>query len=498
MPSRCCESTLARGDESHPDEWTLVGAACGESREELILRPRSLVLGAAVVGALFTLLLTTNSAIPFAIRSPSLHIALETAAGVIALVATFLMFGRLRAGARVADLALTSALAVFAVSNLFLAALPAAVSPAPTDKFSTWAPLAGRFLGTGLFAYAAFAPERRIRLSWFNVAGIVALHAAALAAITVTVAVFDSSFPAGLDPGVSPTSARNPVLVGHPAVHGLQLVGLALFAAAAFGFARRAERTSDEFLEWLAAAATLAAFAWLNYFLFPSLFSEWIYAGDALRLASYLLLLTGVAREIGRYWRTAAGAAVLEERRRMARDLHDGLAQELAYILAQSRRLANRGDEGLEHICIAAERALDESRRAIAALTRPLDEPLAIVLVDEAGEVAHRVGLRVEFEVEDVSVAPETREALLRIAREAVTNAARHGKASVARVLLSNGSGVHLRIEDDGIGFDPAIVRASGNGFGLKSIEERTTALGGVLHIDSSPHRGTSIEVVIP
>jgi signal transduction histidine kinase len=465
----------------------------------VILRPRSLVLGASVFGALFTLLLTANPGIPFAVRNPSLHIALETAAGVIALVAAFLMLGRLRDDTRISDLALTSALAVFAATNLFLAALPAAFSPAPTDNFSNWASLAGRLLGAGLFAYAAFGREQIVRLSRLSVSGLVVLHAAALGGIAATVAAFESSFPTGIDPGVSPASATNPVLAGHPAVHGLQLVGLALFAAAAFGFVRRSERTSDEFAEWLAAAATLAAFAWLNYFLFPSLFSEWLYAGDALRLGAYLMLLIGVAREMGRYWRTAASAAVLEERRRMARDLHDGLAQELAFIVTQSRRLANRGDESVEYICVAAERALDESRRAIAALTRPLDEPLAVVLSDVAGEVAYRVGLRVEFDIEDVSVAPATREALLRIVREAVTNAARHGRASVARIVLSNGHGLHLRIEDDGVGFDPAAARASRNGFGLRSIEERAAALGGVLRIDSRPQGGgTAIEVVIP
>lgn len=182
----------------------------------------------------------------------------------------------------------------------------------------------------------------------------------------------------------------------------------------------------------------------------------------------------------------------------MARDLHDGLAQELAFIVTQSKRLANRGDESVGHICVAAERALDESRRAIVALTRPVDEPLCVVLADVAHEVAFRVGLRLELDLQDVSVGPEAREALVRIVREAVTNAARHGQASVARIELSNGAGLRLRVADDGIGFDQGAVQAGSHGFGLRSIEERTAALGGAVHIESRPSGGTAIEVVIP
>ena len=174
-------------------------------------------------------------------------------------------------------------------------------------------------------------------------------------------------------------------------------------------------------MRWFAAGAILAAFASLNYLFFPSLYSDWVYTGDFLRLGFYLLVLVGTGREIQTYWRRLADVAVLEERRRIARDLHDGLAQELAFIAAETRGPASK----------AAERALDESRRAIAALTRPVDEPLHVALVQAAEEVAHRVGTQIRFEGETVSTVPgDTREALIRIVREAVTNAARHGGAA--------------------------------------------------------------------
>jgi hypothetical protein len=110
------------------------------------------------------------------------------------------------------------------------------------------------------------------------------------------------------------------------------------------GFVNRAERTGEALLAWVAAALVLAALSRLNYFLFPSLYSEFVYTGDFFRIAFYLALLAGVSREIASYQRRLAETAIFQERRRLARDLHDGLAQELAYIAVQSRQLRNGSD----------------------------------------------------------------------------------------------------------------------------------------------------------
>ena len=79
-----------------------------------------------------------------------------------------------------------------------------------------------------------------------------------------------------------------------------------------------------------------------------------------------------------------------------------------------------------------------------------------------------------------------------------MSNAARHGAADAIRVELVNGDGIRLRIIDDGAGFDPDRSSASEGGFGLVSMRERARAVGGVLTIESSPARGTEIEVVLP
>src|ERR687887_436204 len=447
-----------------------------------LLRPRTWTLLAALLGGFATSLVTTLAQLHFAYRALGLHVALETAAAFVAFLVAHLVYGRFRQTGRIDDLTLTLGLGMIAFANFFFAAIPAAVSNGNTAPFATWAPLTGRLAGEALFAFAAFAPRRRLanppRTARIGMAGM------ALAAGHLREGLDPTAMPGRTDLGAAP--------IGIVAV---QAVGIVLYAAAAVGFTRRAEAEADDFLLFLAVGAALAAVARWNYLLYPSLYSPWVYTGDAFRLASYVVFWFGAAREIGNYWRSRAEKAVLEERRRLARDLHDGVAQELGFIAARAHELASTDAEA-RRIAAAAERGLDESRRAIAALTRAVDEPLDVALAQAAEEVAGRVGARVRLSLDPAADVPATtREELLRIVREAVANATRHGGASSISVELENGDGLFLRIADDGVGFDPD--GASG-GFGLTSMRDRARALGGELRISSKPGRGTQIEVVLP
>jgi signal transduction histidine kinase len=455
------------------------------------LRPLPLTVLTATGATLVTLVVTFVPSVDFAYRSASLHVALGVAAALIALLAAYLVFGRFRETSRLDDLALVCALTVTAASNLFFAALPAALPSLEGNRFATWSAISGRVLGAALFVVAAFAPDEKLRHARFDARVALAVSGAAIVAIALVVASIADQLPAGIDPALSPSDRGRPFLAGHVSVHAIQLLALVLFAAAAVGFTRRAVRGGPELTVWLACACVLGAFARLHYFLFPSLYSEWVYTGDFFRLGFYALLLVGAVREISTYQRRAAEGAVLEERRRLAR--------ELGFILLHTR---NRIAEGralseLEPIAAAGERALDEARRAISALTRPIDEPLDVALAQAAEDVAHRVGMHVRFNLaEGVEVEPSTREELLRIVREAVSNAARHAQADMVTVELSNREDVRLRIHDDGVGFDP--LRRLAGGHGLMSMRERTLALGGELRIDSAPGRGTNVEIVVP
>lgn len=192
------------------------------------------------------------------------------------------------------------------------------------------------------------------------------------------------------------------------------------------------------------------------------------------------------------------GDPVREERRRIARELHDGLAQELAYIAIESKRLAAVHDRHeLDSIAGAAQRALQETRRAIEALTGSGKEPLDERIANEAETVATRWGADVELSV-DPTIVPssETQDALVRVVREAITNATRHGDARRVWIKLESTDGITLRVIDNGSGFDPR--RPRNGGFGLRSMRERVERLGGGLRVESLPGAGTMVEAFVP
>ena len=428
-----------------------------------------------------------------AYRLPELHVALETAEAIIASVAVYLVAGRFARRRRLDDLLLAYALGVFALTNLAFGTVAAALVVGPT-RVAIWAAIAGRLVGAIALCAAAFAPSRPVRLRSLPAPALLLAAALPVGAV-VAIALLEPDLPIGVDAEPAAGSTDPPRLVGHPAVLGVQLIVMALFAAAAVGFARRAEREGDDLLAWLAAASVLGAFARVNFFLYPSLYTEWVSSGDAFRLLFYLTILVAAAREVRVHWQTAAEAAVLEERRRIARDLHDGLAQELAFVARNLQRL-DQASPVVRRLEAGAARALTESRRAIAALSEPLDRPLDAALAEAAQDVAAREGTHVALALApDVTVSAAQREGLVRIVSEAITNAARHGQADLVRVELEQNSGIRLRVADAGQGFDPGSPRSGG--FGLTSMRERAEAIGGRFRLSSAPGRGTEVEVLL-
>jgi signal transduction histidine kinase len=224
-------------------------------------------------------------------------------------------------------------------------------------------------------------------------------------------------------------------------------------------------------------------------------------AGDVLQLAFFMCLLAGGAAEIRQAQRALRAEAVAKERRRIARDLHDGTAQDLAFILHVARRLTQR--EGappeLQQLETAARQALDYTRHALTGLVRPSGEPLMSALRRTAQDIAEREGARAYVEGDlDVSVPPVTQNGLCLLVREAVTNAVRHGGARTVRVNVQDAPKLRLSIGDDGRGFDPEQARASAEGFGLCGMDHRVGELGGELQISSQPGKGTEVLVVLP
>ena len=447
-----------------------------------------------LVSGTATLAVIAVPALHIAYRSATLHAALETAASLIAILAAFLIVGRVRRSTRLDELLLASGLSVLALSSV-LFVLVATLSAASPQGRLYWDARIDSTLGPLLLGAAAFSPHRQLRQP---------RRASAMAAVGVLVAIAATAActavlgpPSGPSGGAVATGGSWPDLHAPVAVLVLHGIAAAAYLAASVGFLRRAERRGDAFFGWLSVALAFAVFSRLNYIVLPSRFTDWVYSGEAFRLLFYVLLLLGTLWEIRYYWKSLTRAAILEERRRIARDLHDGLAQEIAYIDRNLHSLGpldgERGDR-LQRLRRAVERAQRESRTTFAALASPVEEPLDVVLERATTEIANRFGAELELDLSPgVQIEGARAESLLRIACEAVANAARHsGSDRIVLMMDRAGSGLRLQVRDAGRGFDPA---APTGGFGLISMHERARAIGGKLRIESERDRGTTVEL---
>ena len=418
---------------------------------------------------------------PAAVRSAPGRAAIEVLTVLCAARAAWLLWGRAQTGGRGRDLMLAWAVGLFALAEATASLLPAIVSPLQVDGDLLRADSAVRLLIAAILAAAALAPARLVDRAGRRTAYAMG---SALLAIALVLALLVALAPAGPAPASPPA----------------YLAAALLAAVAAAACARRAIRDGSELDAWLAGAAVLLGGAHLDAGLGPVLAPAWIATGDALRCAAALALLAGAVRQPGTYLGAAARRAVAQERRRIARDLHDGLAQELAYIAAHAPFVAARSDEPTAgRIAEAAACALDESRIVIASLAQESREPLGLALARAAERIVARAGkvIRVDLQA-DVEVEQAVRSDLLRIVMEATTNAVRHSGASEVSLSLTRDEALTLRIADDGVGFQSG---GDGSqlysGFGLTSMRERAERAGGLLHVSSAPGRGTVVEVSI-
>jgi signal transduction histidine kinase len=234
----------------------------------------------------------------------------------------------------------------------------------------------------------------------------------------------------------------------------------------------------------------------------PQRFSE-----SDLLVMSALADLIAVAVQNARLYAQAQELAAVEERNRLARELHDSVSQAL-YGIALGARTAHvlgkrdpaRLQEPLDYILTLSEAALTEMRALIFDL-RPdsllESEGLISALTRQTALIRARHNIGVSEAFGDEPLVPiEAKESLYRIAREALHNAVKHARASHIRLRLDCSDGITLAIADDGIGFDPA--GDFPGHLGLRSMRERVAKLGGSLQIESTPGSGTHIAVYIP
>jgi signal transduction histidine kinase len=466
-----------------------------------LVRPRiAAPIGVAAVSAAATALVILHPDLRFAFGQPELQAALETAASLVALLAGFLAIGRLRRQASLTDFMLAWALGVIALSNLcFALVLP--LAGFADSNFAAWLAIISRSLGSLLFGVTAFVPGRRIRrLGWAQVAVVAAVTGSLALTVLADWSLY-AHLPAAISPAARPHPSVLPVLHADPGLLSLEMATAALDLVAAVGYLARSRRPAGGLASWLAVAAVFAAAAHLNYFLYPSVYARVVSVGDTFRLCFYGVLLAGSIKEIWSYWLGLSQTTLAVERRRIARDLHDGLAQELAYLTRNLDALAGPTNgpmerETLDRLRQATERARLASRLAVSDLAFPNRHTLADAFADSVRDVADRLGVDLGLEISrNVRLPAAHSVALVRIASEAITNAARHsGARTVSMSVRRVGSQTRLQVADDGAGFDPAGRKA---GFGLVSMREHASSVGGRLRVSSSPGVGTLVEATL-
>jgi signal transduction histidine kinase len=411
------------------------------------------------------------------------RIALDTAVAVVASIVAILTATRFLVEGRAMDLLLTGGFLATGVGTFAFAVAPV-LSGGRLDTAESWAAIGAMLFGASLIACAPFVNRRTAGRRRALVATVV-LVVLALAGIWFDVQIL------GLDLGSSGLDgSRSPSVVG---AYGL-LATLALVATVGFGL--RYRRHGRDLDSWLALALTLVLFADLHYVLAPLRSSVYVLPSDLLRLFAFGVLLVGVWRAMSQ---AEFGRAVAEERARVARDIHDGLAQYLFALSAQVSMLESGAEleQILPRLKIATKSAQQEAQFAVLALSSasgsaPFDAALRRYVEFLVADGA----LDVEMEVDPfVRLAPDEEIEIFRIVQEGLANVRKHAGARNAVVSIAQQGGRRVVIvSDDGAGLasdDP------GAGQGLKNMRSRAASIEGALSLQSSPGKGTSIEVVL-
>jgi signal transduction histidine kinase len=397
-------------------------------------------------------------------------------------IVSVLAYVRLSLERRWFDLFLLGGFFVAAVGTLAFIVAPT-LDGSPLGNVEMWTGIFARLGAAGLIAAAPFASGRIARLG--AAALVVVGLALGLGGLWAICRAAGSSLPV-----LAPDRPQPHLLT---AALGLQAL-LGLVALVGFGLRYRAR--GEDLDRWLAFGATIWLFAELHAVFTPPLSSEYVSQGDFLRVLSYGVLLVGVWRAM----RAAEfGRAVAEERARVARDIHDGLAQYLFAISTETSMLAAGApvDQVVQRLQEAAAAAQQEARFAVLALSSaggsaPFDAALNryVEFLTADGE------LDVDLEIEHgVELRPDEQIEVFRIVQEGLANVRRHAQARCATVLIGLRDGERIvRIADDGLGFDEQEERA---GQGLRNIRARAAAIGGGFRLATQPGGGTALEVVL-
>jgi len=471
---------------------------------------RAIVLVVLVLGAV-TAAIWFDPRIPTRVVNLPMDIAINVAATLVGGTVALLGWVRWRATGRSTSLYQASAFTALSVTNALMTGLVIAghgdafgldqASPGAAPAY-LWS--ATRLVAAVLLLLAAIQGIRgaRVRI------------APSLVAIGPTVALMLGTVALVLAGGlrVDPVSR---------AVDLMQLAAFAAFLGAAICFRRLFARDRHASDAVLLAGSIVAAFSQLHFVFDPAIATGVVTTGDLLRVGFTAILLFGIQVEIqdelvavqsanlelARLSDVDAANATMAERARLAREIHDGLAQDLWYAKLKQGRVAGALELSEEtrlaarEVLTALDAALAEARQSVMAMRADptsgstLEEVLR-AYVDDFGD---RFGLRAEFQSVSTlpRLSPRTEAEVLRIIQEALNNVRKHADATVVRVGSEVSERVlRLTVSDNGRGFEVAAVPR--DRFGLASMQERAEGVGAELTIHSRPSDGTQVVLDLP
>ena len=441
------------------------------------------VLLFGLLGASLALFLT-SPALPTSYELPHLRLVLAVTIALAAGLVAVLTGARFGADGRRTDLFLCTGFFVASAATAAFEVAPA-VAERATSPTTAWANIAAGTLAAICIAAAPFARGRAAARER-ALGGWVAFLLVALAVLWVLLSSLGDLVPST----AGGSDGSEAALIAAYSAHALT------WLVAAVGFGLRFRSRGADFDRWLALASSLLLFAALHRVLAPAVGLEDVSHADFLRLLAFGVLVVGVWRAI----RAAEfGRAVAEERARLAREIHDGLAQYL-FAISTHAAMLEAGAPAAElapQLRAAATSAQQEARFAILALssaagTAPFDTALRryvdVLTADGALDVDLELDAAAQLDAdEQIEV--------FRIVQEGLANARKHADATRVVVRIANrGQRRVVSIEDDGIGFD-GDERAAGHG--LRNIRARCASIGGDFTLRTSRGTGTLLEVAL-
>lgn len=416
---------------------------------------------------------------------PELRLVVDTVIMLAAALVAILNGARFQVEGRRLDLLLCCGFTAVAGSLLAFAIAPIMGGEGLT-RVEAWAGVGALILGRALIALAPVI-HGRVRSRKRTLGNSLAMIVISLAVIWGLTRSFAASLP-----DLSPVETHSlPLLLTFAlAVQAL----LDLLAVVGFGLRFRAH--ADDFDRWLALGATLALFASLFLIFTPLYGNGYVSQGDFLRVLAYGVLLVGVWRAIRS---SEFGRAVAEERARVAREIHDGLAQYLFAVSTHASMLEAGADmkTTLPQLKEAAAAAQQEAKFAVLALSSasgraPFDAALRRYVEFLTADGALEVDLEIDG---GIHLGPDEQIEVFRIVQEGLANARKHAGARHAEVRIRERNGERVVVvRDNGGGFDEPEGSA---GQGLKNMRQRAASIGGAFRIVSTPGRGTALEVTL-